>query len=466
VVDQEVCVRVVRGAACAAALASLLPLAGCEAGGRAQPTPSASPPPASATPDTPAPVTLRLALYGDRTLVAAYRRIARTFTASRPEVTVEVVTHPDAESAATAARTGLEAGGGPDLFLLDSTHLPGLLRTERLQPLDAMLEERGLQFGDDFQRAALTAFSADSGLQCMPTEMSPLVVYYNRDLVPRRALTAAGFVLPRGGDPWTWVDFEAAARATAGLDRLGPIKGTYVPPELELVVAFLRSAAAPVVDDELAPTTLTLSADESREVLTEVSSLARDSPVSLTEEDLTRRDPVAWFAAGRLGLLFGTREDLPRLRAAAGLRFDALTLPSFGRSRSAATMRGLCVDAGSPQVEVAADFVAHAVGDGAARILARTDQLVPARVDTLESRAFTDPGQAPRHPQAYIAANRRSQPFPFSPRWPEVAEVAEEVLDQLYTEPSLDLGFALVPRLARLDERSRQLFAEAEPPAG
>lgn len=458
--------RVVRRVACAVALASLLPLAGCETDGTARPAPSPSRPPVSAGPAEPAPVTLRLALYGDKTLVSAYQHIARTFTASRPEITVEVVTHPDAESAAAAARTGLEEGGGPDIFLLDSTELPALIETQRLQPLDTMLEQRGLQFGDDFQRTALTAFSADSGLQCMPTEMSPLVVYYNRELVPRRALTAAGFVLPRGGDPWTWADFEAAARATAGLDRLGPIKGTYVPPELELVVAFLRSAAAPVVDDELAPTTLTLSAEEAREVLAEVSSLARDSPVSLSEEDLARRDPVEWFAAGKLGLLFGTREDLPRLRATAGLRFDALTLPSFGRSRSAATMRGLCVDAGSPQVEIAADFVAHAVADGAARILARTDQLVPARVDTLESRAFIDPGQPPRHPQAYIAANRRSQPFPFSPRWPAVAEAAEKVLDQLYTEPGLNLGIALEPRLARLDQRSQQLFAETHPPAG
>lgn len=461
----------VRGRARATALLTALALlsAACE-GRSAQPTPGPnpehSPPAVSAAPGPAQPVALRLAVFGDRTVTSAYRGIARAFTATRPDVAVEVMAYPDAPSAAAAAHVALGAGGAPDVFLLDSTSLPRVVETGRLQPVDTLLEERGLQFGDDFQRAALTAFSADDRLQCMPTEMSPWVVYYNQDLVPRRALTEAGFVLPRGADFWTWDDFEAAARAAAGLDRLGPIKGTYVPPRMELAVALVRSAGAAVVDDELAPTTLTLATEEVRTVLAEVAALARDAPVSLTEEEASARDPVGWFTDGELGLLFGDRSDLPRLRAARGLRFDAIPVPSFGRSRSAATMRGLCVNAATEQVEAAADLVAFAVGERAAAMMVRTDRMVPSRLDALESPGFVDPGQLPRHPQAYVAGNRRTQPLPFSAQWPQVSSAAEEVLDRLYSDTGVDLGVSLDRRLVQLDRLSQRLFAPGVPPGG
>ena len=85
----------------------------------------------------------------------------------------------------------------------------------------------------------------------MPVEMSPLVVYYNRDLVPRQAARRrGGRGARRGADTWAWGDFEAAARAVAGVDQLGPIKGVSLPADLEIVTAFVRSAGGDVVDDD------------------------------------------------------------------------------------------------------------------------------------------------------------------------------------------------------------------------
>ena len=98
---------------------------------------------------------------------------------------------------------GFDAGTPPDLFLTRQTTLPSLVADGRVQPVDQLLEQRGMQFGDNYQRLGLEAFAADSALQCMPNDVSPYVVFYNKRLLraadaraspgrPRRARSAAG----------------------------------------------------------------------------------------------------------------------------------------------------------------------------------------------------------------------------------------------------------------------------------
>ena len=459
--------RRVRGLAVTCVLTAVL--VGCDAGGASPGPGSPATPPGAGDPTdppgTPAqPVYLTFAVYGDDAVVAAYQRIADVYTAQAPHVDLELTTFPDALSAADEVAAAAGTGQGPDLFLLDQVQLPRMVVQEAVAPLDEALDERGLQFGDDFQRSALMTFSADAQLQCMPVEMSPLVVYYNRDLVPRQALKDRGLVFPRRADTWTWETFEAAARAVAEKDLLGPVKGTWVPPRLDLVTALLRSGGDGVVDDDLDPRSLTLSSEDAVETLTAVVRLASDPVVSLTPADLVQRDAVDWFASGDLGMLIGTRADLPRLRAAVsrgGLDFGVVPLPSFGRSSSTSEATGLCVAADSDAVADAADFVAFAVGPRAARIAAATGQVVPSRLETLTSEVFTQPRLLPRQSQAFLAGAKRSQPLPYSLQWPVVTSRVEEELRRLLSPQSADLGpRALTRRLARLDEQSQVVLGD------
>ena len=446
-------------------------LVACDGGGGvADPAPATSPadgpssgPSGSGDPE--GPVELTLAVHGDDAVVAAYELVAATFVAQAsegqaPEVDVEVTRYPDPDAIAAA----VTAGAGPDVFLLEQEQLAGLVQVGATAPLDEALDERGLQFGDDFQRSALTTFSADAQLQCMPVEMSPLVVYWNRELVPRQRLEAQGLAWPRGPENWSWETFEAAARAVAERDLLGPVKGTWVPPRLDLLTAWLRSSGEDVVDDDLDPQTLQLSSEDAVETLEAVVRLASDPAVSLTPRDLARRDAVEWFAAGDLGLLVGTRADLPRLRAAAerrGLDFGVVVLPSFGRAAGISEARALCVNADTPAPDTAIDLVAWAVGPRAARIAAASGQLVPSRLDTLTSVSFRDPGQPPRPPEVFAAGAKRSEPLPYSPGWSTVVETVEGRLERLFSPRSADLGTrALTRRLARLDEESRTILGD------
>ena len=456
---------------------ALATVVACDSGTTAQDPPSPS---TSASPADPGsgpsgsgspqqPVQLTFAVYGDKDVTAAYRRIAATFTTQAEQTDVEVTAYPSSVRLADAVEASAGTGQGPDVFLIDQLQLPRLVAAGALAPLDEALDERGLHFGDDFQRSALTTFSADAQLQCMPIEMSPLVVYYNRRLVPRQELLAQGHEFPRGADSWSWESFEATARTVAERDLLGPVKGTYLPPSMDLVTAFVRSGGDDVVDDEGAPTTLTLSGEGAVETLTAIHRLATDRVVSLTPTDLARRDPVGWFTTGDLGMLVGTRADLPRLRAARGLDFGVVSLPSFGRSTSVSDAVGMCVSADSDAIGAASDLVAYAVGPRAARIAAETGELVPSRLDTLSSDAFTEPRLPPRRHEAFVAGAKRSEPLPYSRVWPEVTATAGERLERLLSPRMADLGpRALTRRLGRLDEASRSLFAEGsgEEPTG
>lgn len=408
----------------------------------------------------PGPRTVSVSVYGDRAVVAAYRTIAELFMDDNPSVKIELSAAPDAQEAAARTAEAAKAGRAPDVFLLDQTSLPTFVEAAAVQPLDGLLEDRGLSFGDDFQRGGLTAFSAAGDLQCMPADMSPLVVYYNKELIPRRSLRRSGFTFPRRGDPWEWADFEAAARAVAGIDQLGPIKGTYLPPSAELVTALLRSAGVDVVDDEVDPRTLTLSDATATETLGQIATLARDPAVSVTAEELARRDAVGWFTAGELAMLIGSRADLPRLRAAEGLDFDVVTLPGFGRSRSISRVSGWCLSADTEVTDAAADFIAYAVGPRAARVTAATGVMVPARLDALTSNAFVQPGRLPRHHDAFVTAARLSDPLPYSVSWPRAALLTQATLRPLFTDPDTDLDATLARRLQRLDAASVPLFTE------
>lgn len=420
---------------------------------------SSSPTP-SASSSTPVPTTLRLAVYGDRTRIRTYRMIADAFTRVHPEVTIGLQSYPDASSAAAAALAGLTDGSGPDVFLADQYALPALVDTGRLQPVDALLEDRGLQFGDDYQRTALSSFSANSRLQCMPAEMSPLVVYVNTDLVPRRQLVADQITFPTVRQPtWGWSDFTSIAQLAASSDLLGPVKGASVPVDLETLTAFVRSAGGEVVDDDVRPTSLELASDDALTALTELMALERDPALSPTPDELQREDAISRFAAGQLGMVIGTRDDLPRLRSAPDLRFDVWPLPSMGRARTVARVDGYCIDAGSAQVGVASDFVAFAVGPRGSAIAARSGVIVPARVATVHQPSFLDPGTMPPSAELFATSLRRAEPMPYSAAWPAVAALADRTLTRLMKDPAANLGTDLEPAMTRLDRRSTRIFA-------
>lgn len=474
--------RAARVGTAAVVLALSATLASCtDGGGTSRPSPSPTGPTSTAAPD---PQTLRFSVYGGPAELRAYRAIADAFEADNPGVRVVLKDHSDAASAAEDAFADLSAESTPsaspsgsaaatssspaaspseraltppDVFLLDQHYLPDLVTTGRLHPLDGELEERGIDFGDDFQRIALTAFSADSALQCMPFEMSPTVLFVNKEIVRFPQLEAEGIIPPQERGTWSWTDFDAIARLVARPGR----PAVHLPADADLLSALVLSAGGDIVDDYAEPGTLDLDSDAGREVLTAWADLARDRSVTLSARQARRLDPLTRFSRGQLAFLFGDRSDVPALRA-SGVRFDALAVPSFGRARTTSAISGLCVDASSDARDIAVDFVAHAVSDESQARAARSGAIVPAALDVANSLAFEQPDRRPRTVAPFIEGQKRSVLVPYSPGWRLVETRIEELMSRLAAVAPRDLERELERELPLIDEESQALFAEAE----
>ncbi len=162
--------------------------------------------------------------------MAAFQSVVDSFNASSTTRQVTLKSWPDHES----ALEDVLAGNAPDAFLTSRIDLGQLVEAEALQPVSLLLDERGVDFGDRFSRDAVDAFAMDDELQCMAYSVSPMVIYYNTELVDFDKMERRELDVPTADDEgvrdrWTLAEFGAAAtvrlaarRPARGLDRPDP----------------------------------------------------------------------------------------------------------------------------------------------------------------------------------------------------------------------------------------------------
>lgn len=412
---------------------------------------SSSPAPSASTSASPEPVTIRFAVYGGSDEVAAYTDLADAFMKNNPHATVVLESAATAEASMGRLRSQFAAQNAPDVFLVEHDELAGLVRDERVQPVDLLLEEREVEFGDGFHRDGLEAFSAEAALQCMPNDVSPDVVYYNKDLLDFTRLVEPGEDPPTAEDGWTWDQFALAARQMSR----GQVNGVYIEPALESLAPFIWSAGGALVDDPEAPTTLTMAGGETQEAVQQVLGLVRDPGVAPTQAELAKQSAVTRFETGRLGMIIGTRGLTPQFREAPGLEFDVFPLPEIGRFRTISSMNGYCISAETDKVEAAADFLAFAVGREGATITTTAGYTVPSNVQVASSPAFNQPGRLPENNFVFTEGVRRTDRTPFVPEWSRIVEATDPFLERLFYAPVIDVDALL----GGMDLRSQTIFA-------
>ncbi len=439
-----------RRAGMALALAALALTAACSSGD-AEPAPPAPSVPAG-------PALLTVAVYGPPPVITAYAKIAADFSAKNPDTVVNIRPYDTHEALTTALDDKLAAGTPPDAFLVDQSDLTWLRESKAISRLDGLLAERGVDFGDGYQRDALEAFSADNGLQCMPVDASPLVVYYNTSLVNLAQLTEPGDSPVNAQTGWNVDQFEAAARQSV---RPG-VRGLYVAPAVDQIAPFIWSNGGEVVDDQDAPTTLTLADDGSAEALERLLEIVRDPQLTFNQRQLERRSAVARFRSGQLAMILGHRALTPTLRVQEDLSFDVMPMPRMGSRATSGTMTGLCLSKSSEQVKQTADFLAYAVSDEASALLAATGYATPTNVDVVNSDAFTQPDLQPANAAVFSSQVRNIRLLPSVDTWPDVAARTSELLTGLLYDPVIE---PLDGRLKAIDAASAPLFTPVPLPS-
>jgi multiple sugar transport system substrate-binding protein len=415
--------------------------------------PSAKP---SAKPTGPVPITF--AVYGPPPVVAAYKEIAARFTVAHPTVKVVVKAYADHDLALAALRKAEAAGDPPDVFLMDHDDLAGLAEDKAVRRVDDLLAARGVDFGDGYTRNGLEAFSADAALQCMPSDVSPLVVYFNPKLIELDLIAEPGRNPVTQRDGWSLEEFGRAALQA----RRPGVRGLHVAPDLEQVAPFIWSGGGEVVDDTDEPTTLTLADGPSAESMEQLLELVRDPALTFNETALKRRSALQRFKEGKLGMILGFRDLTPELRAQQNLTFDVMPLPKLGSGATIATMSGLCISSETEDVEKTADFLTAVVSDEGAGTLAATGYVMPANLDVVNDDVFLQGGQRPLNATVFAREVRDTRLLPSTPTWSAVNRAASTELTRLFYDPVI---LPLQDRLEAIDQASVPLFDPTQAPA-
>ncbi|MCH1867634.1 extracellular solute-binding protein [Nocardioides sp. CFH 31398] len=328
-----------------------------------------------------------------------------------------------------------EAGELPDVFLADRNEIASLVDGELVQPVDELLDERGVDFGDGYSRDAVQALSSDNRLQCMPIGISPVVVYYNTDLVDFDRMAARGIEGAQSTDGWNLAQISSSAQFATRPAR--GTRGIHVDPTLRGFSPWVYAAEGQVYDDIGDPVSTAFSSEETQSALETFLPLLRDRSLTLTDEQLERRSGVEWFEAGRLGMITGTRSLVPRLRQADGLSFDVMPIPFLGQNATIGDVTGICISADAADPGLAADFLVHALSPESLGRVARKGELVPANLEVSVSDDFVQPSRQPRSSNVFTESVRDIVLPPLLDTTDELAEAVNPSLEQMVREPVL-----------------------------
>ena len=409
-------------------------------------------PGASSSPTTSStgPVDLTVSVYGAPGEVAAYRRVVNSWNDAHPrqQLTLTSADDRDAQREALTTATTL-----PDIFLVSRRELGWLMEHQATQPVGELLDERGISFGDDLQRSAIEAFSAADDLQCMPWGVSPMVIYYNTDLIDFDEMRAAGLDAPEDHTGWTFEQFAAAAEQATGPG----IRGLQIDQTLRGLAPFIYSAGGRIFDNETQPTALAFSSGDTISALEKTLPLLRNPLVTMIEEQLARDTPLEWFEKGRLGMMEGFRSLTPELRTVLGLNFDVMPMPTISGRSTIGDISGFCISATAADAGVAADVIAFFAEPQNVADVTRAGYLVPANVEAAESDAFLQPELDPMHASVFNETVRDIIDPPLLDDPEELEAAIEPEFSQLFAIGVLDLptvtaaidaaGLSVLPRL-------------------
>jgi multiple sugar transport system substrate-binding protein len=440
----------VRRPALSALLAVSAALTACTDTGNPDPGPTQSPPPVVV-------VDLEFGVWGTDEEVAAYRDVVEVYDEETDEVEVSLVTYPTHRALLDA----IKQGEVPDVFLADRGDLAHLLEQGVTQPIGERLDERDVDFGDDYSRAALEAFSFDRDLQCMPYGVSPLVVYYNTALVDFDLMAERGLDVPNLSEDarlrWTLEEFRVAAEF-ASRPRRGT-SGLYVPPTLDGLSPFILSGGGAVFDDDDEPTSLDFSSDGSRAALEEALPILRDPGLTLTADQLARRTATTWFERGRLGMIVGDRSLTAAFRRVPGLEFGVMPIPTIDDPATVGSITGICIAADTPDLAESADLLVDVISTASVQRVVPAGYLVPANQTVALTDDFLQPTRQPLRSEVFNESVRNLYVPPLLDDEAALEEAVEPAIELLLNVEIPDIE-ALT---TQIDEASQTVLSPEEP---
>jgi len=368
-------------------------------------------------------------VFGDAEELRIYRNLVTAYEKTTGG-SVSLVETPDRKGHLARLATGFAAGRPPDVFLINQRNVGGFVARGGVDPVAARLAASDVIDQDDLYPVALDAFRDGAGVvQCVPQNVSSLVVYYNADAFGR-----AGLAKPAPN--WNYDDLLRTARAlTRDDDGDGTPEqfGIATEPSTIRAAPFVWAAGGELVDDARAPTRTTLDTPAARSGLQRLVAL-RAEGLAPDAKAVAARAVDERFLDGSVAMLLGSRREVPTLRTIKDFAWDVAPLPALGpRGDRASVLHadGFCLARGG-QADAAWRFAEFAAGPQGQRILALGGRTVPSLRSVARSRAFLNPGAAPRSSRVFLDQTGRLGTMPNSKRWTDTEDKIDLAIEQAY----------------------------------
>jgi multiple sugar transport system substrate-binding protein len=410
---------------------------------------------------------VRFLVFGDPEELAAYRALATAYEKQAGgDARVRLVEASDRSDLIARLSTSIAGGSPPEVFLLNYRFYGQFAAKNAIEPLDARLRTSTSVKLSDLYPAPTEAFRWRGRQMCLPTNVSSLAVYYNRDLFRKHKVAE-----PRSD--WRWNDMLAAAQALTRDPAGNVIKGSEpeagavrpavyglgIEPSLIRIAPFVWSNGGELVDDVRRPTRLTLDTPQAREALRNFFDLNLAYGVVPPDEEVEAQDDESRFANGGLAMLLSSRRSTTTFRTIKNFTWDVAPLPTYGKAAGILHSDAYCITRAAKAKDAAWRFVEFAIGSEGQRILAGTGRTVPSNVQVSRSRAFLEPAKPPAHAQVFLDAVPTVRRVPTISTWPEIEDVTGGIL-----ENALYRGDPLDQVLRDIDQKTRPLFARGETP--
>ncbi len=317
---------------------------------------------------------LHVLLADDWAAVAPVIDAVRAFERDHPGVRVQI--------------TGAQFSHIPDMALargragdpVDVAHWHAFAAGARglAEPVDDLWQ--GRLSSEEFFAAAVEGVTWAGVRYGVPLDTNVLLLMANPRLLAERNVT-----LPRG--PYTFADFERIAGAVTSGG--GGMRGIALPSSTWVAYGWIRANGGEIVEVDGAAVRFTLDSPQVVEALGFLGRLAREGLAFPPVIGGSSRDSFSLFEAGQAALhLSGIWDAVSLAEKGLGWAPETLPLPRGGQGMASGTALGgssLYVPRGSPNRELAFEFMLHLASDPYALRLAEEEGRLPTRPATFET---------------------------------------------------------------------------------
>ena len=343
------------------------------------------------SPDSPAAITLRVALWAGGNELEIERRVADRYEVLRPGTRIVLESAPNGYE--ERLLTSIAAGRPPDVYLLDSPDIPTFVDRGLAVDFEPYQEALGFRADSVFPQV-LDAFRRGRSLFALPKDFTPMVLYANRGVLSR-----ADIDMPASAQ-WTWDEFRRAVRAaTTDSDGDGrpEVYGFDFPRNLYQWVPFVWSAGGDILSPAGDAASGFMDGPAALDAYAFLTGLAEDG-LTPGAQFVQQGDPAreARFASGGQAFLVSGHWTLPVFRDlvdAGNLDLAIVRIPHHPSQSGATSVlyaSGWAVPPNAANLRQAIDLAGFLASPEAQRIRARSGLAIPSRTDVAAEVAARD----------------------------------------------------------------------------